>query len=141
MARHMTLLDPVILLSATLKDFMVDRIVDISHPKHFKPRIDMVEEGEVYHLTSEMPGVKKEDLSIVIEKDILTISGKRPLKLHEKEHLHHNERMYGPFSRSLRLPGHVDPTQITAYFQNGILDIALKKTGRKEIQPYTVDIY
>lgn len=141
MDRHTTFFDPIVSISISLKNFMVDRLADIIQTSHFKPRFDIVEEGKVYHLKSDMPGVKKEHLSVTIEKDILTISGKRSLDLRPHEHLHHSERDYGTFTRSFRLPDHVDPTQITAYFQNGILDIALKKAESKEEQPYTVDIY
>ncbi len=128
-------------IGIALRNFFLDRLVDITNSTHFKPRIDVVEEGDVYHLKADMPGVDKQDLSVKIQKDVLSISGKRKLSLHRSEHLDHSEREYGKFSRSLKLSHHVDPTQVTAYFQNGILDIALKKSEREEVQAYTVDIY
>jgi len=70
---------------------------------------------------------------------VLTISGERKFKEEEKkENFHRIERRYGKFTRSFTLPASVDPENVNAVFENGLLKITLAK--REEFKPKQITI-
>lgn len=105
------------------------------------PAMDLVEKDQSYELTADLPGLSQDDVSIEVEDNVLTISGERKHKTEQKEgNFYRAERAYGSFSRSVTLPQGVDPDQINANFENGVLRLevpkpAQKKPRRIEIQP------
>jgi HSP20 family protein len=89
-------------------------------------------ENEI-RLTAELPGVTEQDIDISLDDDVLTIRGEKKFeRADDKENFHFVERSYGTFQRSLRLPFPVDPEQVQASFENGVLTVAVPKTGRQE---------
>jgi HSP20 family protein len=89
-------------------------------------------EGEV-RICAELPGVKEEDVDVSLENDVLTIRGEKRLeRTDEKETFHFMERSYGTFRRSLRLPFPVEPDQVRAEFNNGVLTVTLPKSRTQE---------
>jgi len=74
-----------------------------------------------------------------IENNILTITGERKLE-HEdnKQNFHRIERQYGRFVRSFTLPGTVDPDNVNAEFNNGVLKVTLVK--KEEAKPKQIKI-
>ena len=99
------------------------------------PSVDVYETGDEIVMNVELPEIDVNDLTVDVEKGVLTIRGERSLhKGVEEEHYHLVERSYGPFSRSFTLPGSVDPTGIKGNYKNGILTLELpKKEGPKRI--------
>jgi len=84
-------------------------------------------------ITAELPGVTEQDIDVSLDDDMLTIRGeKRFERTDEKETFHFVECSYGTFQRSLRLPFAVNPDQVQASFENGVLTVTLPKTGRQE---------
>ena len=84
-------------------------------------------------ITAELPGVTQDDVEVTLDDDVLTIRGeKRFEQRDEKENFHFVECSYGTFQRSLRLPYPIDPEQVQARFENGVLTVTLPKTGRQE---------
>ena len=84
-------------------------------------------------ITAELPGVTQDDVEVTLDDDVLTIRGeKRFEQRDEKENFHFVECSYGTFQRSLRLPYPIDPEQVQASFENGVLTVTLPKTGRQE---------
>ena len=105
----------------------------------FRPKINTRETEENYHIEVELPGVKKEDVDIKVDGNVLTISGERNVKEEVKDEDYHKiESRYGLFSRSFTLPERVDTSNIEAEFVNGILEIAIPKlnidTSSKKIE-------
>ena len=89
-------------------------------------------ENEI-RLTAELPGVTEQDIDISLDDDVLTIRGEKKFeRADDKENFHFVERSYGTFQRSLRLPFPVDPEQVQASFENGVLTVTVPKTGRQE---------
>jgi HSP20 family protein len=89
-------------------------------------------ENEI-RVTAELPGVTEQDVEVTLDDDVLTIRGKKQFeKADEKENFHFIERSYGTFQRSLRLPFQVDPVQVKASFENGVLTVTLPKTPQQE---------
>jgi HSP20 family protein len=84
-------------------------------------------------ITAELPGVSQDDVDVNLDDDVLTIRGeKRFEQENEKENFHFVERSYGTFQRSLRLPFPVDPEQVRATFENGVLTVTLPKSAQQE---------
>ena len=94
----------------------------------FRPKVNTRETDEAYHIEVELPGVKKKDVDIRVDGNVLTISGERNVRDEVKDEDYHKvESRYGIFSRSFTLPEKVDIENIEAEFVNGVLEIAIPK--------------
>jgi HSP20 family protein len=79
-------------------------------------------------VTAELPGVARDDVTISLQEDVLTLEGKREPKLQQDNVTwQRRERAYGTFSRAVQLPFPVDPEKVQARFDNGILEIELER--------------
>jgi len=75
-----------------------------------------------------LPGVKKEDIKVDLNKGVLTISGERKTKEEVKQEDYYKiETYFGKFSRSFTLPDNVDIENIEAKSDNGVLEIVIPK--------------
>ena len=89
-------------------------------------------ENEI-RISAELPGVKEDDIDVSLNDDLLTIRGeKRFERKDEKENFHFVERSFGTFQRSIRLPFAVNPDQVQASFENGVLTVTLPKSAQQE---------
>lgn len=89
-------------------------------------------EAEI-RIEAEMPGVSEGDIDVQLNDDVLTIRGeKRFERKDDKENYHFVERSFGTFQRSLRLPFAIDPEQVRASFENGVLTVTVPKSARAE---------
>jgi len=94
----------------------------------FRPKVNTRETEENYHIEVELPGVKKENVDIKVDGNVLTISGERNVREAVKDEDYHKvESRYGLFSRSFTLPERVDISKIQAEFENGMLEVAIPK--------------
>ena len=105
----------------------------------FRPKVNTRETEDNYHIEVELPGVKKGDVDIKVDGNVLTISGERNVKEEVKDEDYHKiESRYGLFSRSFTLPERVNTSNIEAEFINGILEITIPKlkidTSSKKIE-------
>ncbi|MDH5671743.1 MAG: Hsp20/alpha crystallin family protein [Myxococcales bacterium] len=95
---------------------------------NWRPAVDIYEDDQAIHLEAEVPGVKPQDIKVNIENKILTVSGERKLQHEDKKNGYHRvERFYGTFSRSFALHDEVDPDEIDASYEGGILHLKLPK--------------
>jgi HSP20 family protein len=92
--------------------------------------VDVMETAEVVIVRSAIAGVTAEDLDIALSEDTLTIRGEREHGCSEStdDTTHVQECHWGSFSRSIILPAHVDPDEVSATLKRGILTIRMKKT-------------
>lgn len=103
------------------------------------PAVDIYETGKELVLKAELPEVKREDVSVTVENNTLTLSGERKMHAEVKqEHYHRQERAYGTFSRSFSLPATVDTAKISAEFKDGVLTVHLP--FREEARPRTISV-
>jgi len=103
------------------------------------PSVDITESDSAYIVSTELPGTKREDVTVELEDDVLTIRGeKRNEREEKKEKRRFVERTYGAFSRSFTLPANADPDRVTASFESGVLTVTIAK--RPETKPRVVDI-
>ena len=108
----------------------------------FVPPVDIYETDQRdVVIRVELPGMKREDIAITVEQNVLTISGERKYEPDvQRERFHRLERCLGTFSRSFTLPDTVDMGKIRAEYKNGLLTVTIpQKPGvrPKEI-PVTV---
>ena len=87
----------------------------------------------------EVPDVKREDITLTLEENVLTIAGERktPADVKDEEY-RRRERTFGAFSRSFTLPASVDGGKVTAVYTDGVLTITLPQ--RAEAKPRTISI-
>lgn len=94
----------------------------------FVPIVNTREGEFAYHVDVDLPGVKKEDIKVDINKGVLTISGERKVKDEIKEEDYYKvETYFGKFSRSFTLPDNVDIENIEAKSDNGVLEVVIPK--------------
>jgi HSP20 family protein len=94
-----------------------------------EPSMDIIEQENEIVVSVELPGIKKEDVKITFEKNVLTVSGERkPIEVSEKEKVLLKENQSENFSRSVKLGFEIDSSKIAAEMSNGILTITLPKT-------------
>jgi len=94
----------------------------------FAPSLDVKETPEGLELTAELPGVKEEDIDLSLDGEVLTLRGeKREEKTSQERGMHMQERSYGSFQRSLRLPFAPDQEKVTAQFDKGVLHVTLPR--------------
>jgi HSP20 family protein len=95
--------------------------------------MNVSETPDELRIAAELPGVSPDEVEITLDNDVLTVRGeKRFEKKDERENFHFIERSYGTFQRSLRLPFPVDPEQVHAAYDNGVLTIELPKSKAQE---------
>jgi HSP20 family protein len=98
------------------------------------PSVDIYEEGNSVVVKAEVPGVKREDLDLVLTEDTISISGhKKSEEAVHRHDFHRVERSFGSFTRRLRLPATVVPDKAKATFKDGVLEVVVPKadTGRE----------
>jgi len=97
------------------------------------PRLDVREDEQELCITADMPGVDPANIDLRIEGDMLTMSGERQDRQErQQQNFHVMERSYGRFQRSLQLPFSPDPGQVSARFENGVLEMHVPKQGAQE---------
>lgn len=128
----------------------MNRLFDFSFPSFghadtallagsWAPAVDVQDTKDSIHVKADLPGFKKEDIHVFVEKDVLTIQGERKeeTKSEEKNHLR-TERYYGSFRRSLALPASIDNNKLNASFKDGVLELTLGK--REDAKPKQISI-
>jgi HSP20 family protein len=108
-------------------------------PRRWLPATDLIESDTHYVLRADLPGVSEDDISVELDKNVLTISGERKAESEERTAGYHRvERTSGSFRRAVRLPEGVDGEAITARFDRGVLEVTVPKP--EQPQPRKVQI-
>lgn len=96
------------------------------------PETDVIETEREIRVVCEMPGLRRENIELDVENNVLTIRGeKREERTEgEKGRWHLAERRYGTFTRSFVLPRDVDADNIQAGFQDGVLTVSIPKSEK-----------
>ena len=101
-------------------------------PAEPEMKMDVSEDDKAYHVKAEVPGVKKEDIHVAVDGNVVSISAEVKKEKEEKkgESVLRTERYYGMQSRSFTLMHEVDESKAEAKCNNGILELTLpKKNG------------
>src|ERR1700674_3077196 len=107
----------------------------------FAPPVDVYEDEHNITLKIEVPGIDEKDIDVRIENNTLTVHGERKFEKEEKEeNFRRVERQYGEFTRSFTLPSSVDPGQVTAHYDKGVLKINLAKKAEAKPKQIKVNV-
>jgi HSP20 family protein len=105
----------------------------------WSPLVDIMEDEKEYLIKVELPEMKKEEVKLTVENDVLTISGERKCAKEEKGEKHHRiERAYGSFLRSFSLPEDADGSKVSADYKDGILRVHLPKS--EKAKPKAIEV-
>ncbi len=107
----------------------------------FEPRADILQDAEKVYVQIELPGVRKEDVKLVMKEDTLQISGVK----HRRQETGQAQEVktecgYGDFSRTIKLPCEVDADSAAAGFADGVISICLNKAKKENEKEFTINI-
>lgn len=103
------------------------------------PLVDISEDEKEYLIKAELPEVKKGDVKVSVQDDVLTIAGERKSEKEEKGKKYHRiERAYGSFLRSFTLPEDADGAKVSAEFKDGVLTVHLPKS--EKAKPKSIEV-
>lgn len=103
-------------------------LVDVEEEGEFTPVCDVDETDSHFLVSFDLPGVKKDDVKIELRDNQLMVSGNRKREQRiERANRLSEERLYGAFMQSFTLPSQVQPEQVEANFDHGVLKISIPK--------------
>ncbi|HEY9160386.1 MAG TPA: Hsp20/alpha crystallin family protein [Desulfomonilia bacterium] len=110
------------------QDFDQDMGRIFSRGRQAYPPVNVYVTGDDVVVTSEVPGIEASQIDLTVAGDMLTLKAeKKPVDLKEGEKWHRNERAYGSFNRTVKLPYNVDSSKIEALYDKGILKLTLPR--------------
>ena len=105
----------------------------------WSPRVDITEDDKEYVIKADLPEVKKEDVKLTVQDDVMSISGERKYEKEEKGKKYHRvERAYGSFMRSFTLPEDADGGKVNAEYKDGVLNVRLPKS--EKAKPKSIEV-
>jgi HSP20 family protein len=105
------------------------------------PSVDIIEDEKEYLVKADLPEVKKEDVKVTVENDVLAITGERKIEKEEKGKKYHRiERSYGNFVRTFTLPIEAEGAKVSAEFKDGVLKVHLPKSERAKQKSVEVKV-
>lgn len=127
------------ILNRNFDSFFPEYILNEDTQDKYAMPVEIHEKDTQYNIKAELPGVKKEDLDIDIDKNYLTINAKRHEEHKEDtKGFRKSEFRYGEFSRTVYFPQEIDVEKTKAKLEHGILAIeapklAAEKTNGKKL--------
>ena len=111
----------------------VDEMTESAFGTSLSPRMDMIEEDKEVIVKAELPGIRKKDMDIRLDGDVLTIKAEKKEEKETKEDNYHaRERRFGQYVRYITLPARVDAEKVTATLKKGLLVVRLPKAEGSE---------
>ena len=108
---------------------------------NFSPRVDVNESDTAYQISAELPGLTDKDIEITVVDGILTLKGEKSSENEVQEgNYYRQERAYGSFERSFRLPDEVEADKVEANFKNGVLTVGLPKSEEAQSVVHKVEV-
>lgn len=108
------------------------------------PNVEIVENDTELLFTAELPGMKREDVELTVENEVLTIRGKKEEEKKEQKNGGAKylmwERAYGEFVRAFTLPRTIDTARITAEMKDGLLKVHLPKGETAKVKGKKIEI-
>jgi HSP20 family protein len=107
----------------------------------WSPQVDITEDDKEYLVKADLPEVKKDDVKVVVENGILSLSGERHTEKEEKKKKFHRiERSFGSFERTFTLPEDADAAKIAAEFKDAVLRVHLPKNPKAIPRKFDVKV-
>jgi HSP20 family protein len=107
----------------------------------WRPAVDIYEAENGIVVAVELPGVSKENVSVEVKDDVLTLTGERLANpAISEDSYYRRERLFGPFKRSFTLNQNIKPDQIKATFKDGVLQIEIPRPVQEQPKQVTVNV-
>lgn len=107
----------------------------------WNPEVEVFHRGGKVVVRADLPGLRKDDVHVDVEGDVLTISGERS---HEDESdrrdLYRSERSYGSFWRAIALPDGVDAEDCEASFKDGVLEVEFEAPKEEQLKKKSIKV-
>lgn len=105
------------------------------------PRVDVEEHDDWYEFHADLPGLKRENVSITVEDEVLTVSGEKRREVEENDKsLRRTERFYGKFSQTFSLGDRVKTDKISANYKDGVLTVIAPKAEKAKPKKIEVTV-
>lgn len=105
----------------------------------FSPSLELSEDKSNYIMKFDIPGVRKEDVSVEVDGNVLTVTAeRREEKKSEDRRNRYSEISYGSYARSCTLPSAVDEKKVDAKFEDGVLTVTIPKTETSKAKQIAV---
>jgi len=109
--------------------------------RYVTPRTDICQTDKMIIIKSELPGISREDMEIIVENTYVKLSGqKRRIPTLSDEEIYRSEQFYGRFSRIIPLPCEVQPDKAVAEYRDGILSVIIPKSDNKTSHGRKIEI-
>jgi len=118
-------------------EFMKDSTTDEVRGPHEVENVsamalDMSEGEKDFYIHANLPGIRKEDVKLSVDKNALVIEVTQQKEVEDTNTIyHHRERFYGKYYRRIHLPENVDTNAIKAKMDNGVLELTIPKEAKK----------
>jgi HSP20 family protein len=134
--------DPMMTVREEMEDLMTRAFGEESWPfRRVAPALDVAETNGTVEVRLDVPGVEPKEIDILLNGNMLTVSGHRKEEKEEKgKTLHRVERRFGSFSRSVTLPCPVKEELIEAKYRDGVLTITMPKTEEAKAKKIEVKV-
>lgn len=109
-------------------------------PSAMTPLVDIYEHDKAIIVTTDLPGVKKDDIHVSMTGGALTINAEVKREAREGGHWIKHERRVGTYVRNVQLSGEVDPDKIAANFNDGILELTISKPKKAEAKTVEISV-
>jgi HSP20 family protein len=107
----------------------------------WRPAVDVYETPDGVAIKAELPGISRENVSVELKGNVLTITGERPAdNAAAGKDYYRQERCFGSFHRSFTLRDVIDPEKIKAKIKDGILEIEIIRPEEEQPRHIKVDI-
>ena len=107
----------------------------------WRPIVDIFDTEKAIVINAELPGVTREDITLGVKENILSLKGERKSGEEvKKENYYRMERCFGSFERAFTLPSAVDQEKIKANFKDGILRIEIPKPQEKRPKQISINV-
>jgi len=107
----------------------------------WNPAVDIAETDNEYIVAVEVPGMKKDDIKVTLQDNVLTIKGERKKESEAHKGTYHRvERCYGTFERSFTLPSTIKADKIQAKYEDGILKLTLPKAEEVKAKEIPISV-
>jgi HSP20 family protein len=139
---NLRLLDPTFgdNLETALRRFLSPAGLESEAPQ-LKMRIDVTENDQGYKVKADIPGVKKEDINVRIDGNVVQIDAKTQSEKETKgegDKVLRSERYYGTISRTFSLAQDIDDSKVQAKYADGVLDLDLPKKAPADARKITI---
>lgn len=108
---------------------------------NFQAKLNVASDDKAYHISLEAPGLTEKDVSLEINKGMLTIRGEKKAESESSDkHYYRMERSFGSFQRLLTLPEDCNQEEIKASMKNGLLEVTIPRKALPPSESKRIDI-